>query len=204
LKKNLNHEIDMRYSPEQKQATREKILEAAGSGFRRQGFSGLGVDGLAKEAGVTSGAFYKHFKSKEDAFKASVERGVGEFQAAVEMFQEKHGDTWLDKFARFYLGEKRCTELGDSCALQSLTPEVTRSSAAIRSAFQAVLLKAVGAFADGLSDSTRMKRSDQAWADIALLIGGVTLARAVQDPKLADEIADAVVNGIVKQHEAPD
>lgn len=198
------HEIGMRYSPEQKQTTRKKILEAAHSGFRRQGFSGLGIDGLAKDAGVTSGAFYKHFQSKEEAFKASVERGVGEFQAAVEMFQEKDGDAWLDKFAQFYLGEKRCAELGDSCALQSLTPEVTRSSTAVRSAFQGVLLKAAEAFAAGLPESAGENRSAQAWADIALLIGGATLARAVQDPQLADEIADAVASAIAKKHKATD
>ncbi len=184
--------MQVRYDPDQKQATRQKILKAAHRGFRRQGFDGAGVDGLAKEAGVTSGAFYKHFSSKSDAFRESVALGVGEFQAAVEMFQKVHGDAWLEAFARFYLGEKRCTELGDSCALQSLTPEVTRSDAPTRSAFQAALLKAVGVFAAGLPTSTEDGQSDRAWVNIALLIGGVTLARAVQDPALADEIANAI------------
>ncbi|MES9851737.1 MAG: TetR/AcrR family transcriptional regulator [Candidatus Thiodiazotropha sp. L084R] len=188
----------MRYSQEQKQVTREKILEAAHRGFRRQGFSGLGVDGLAKDAGVTSGAFYKHFKSKDDAFQESVARGVGEFQSAVEMFQEKYGESWLDEFARFYLGEKRCAKLGDSCGLQSLTPEVTRSGEKIRSTYQTALLKAAESFTNGPLDSTHDRVPPTVWADIALLIGGVTLARAVQDPALADEIADAVHNAILR------
>lgn len=188
----------MRYSPEQKQATRARILEAAHRGFRRLGFSGLGVDGLTKDAGVTSGAFYKHFKSKDEAFQESVKRGVGEFQAAVDMFQEKHGDAWLDKFARFYLGEKRCAELSDSCALQSLTPEVTRANEATRLEFEAALLKAAETFTAGLPDSKDNEIAASAWADIALLVGGVTLARAVKDPDLADHIADAVRSAISK------
>lgn len=53
------------------------------------------------------------------------------------------------------------------------------------------------------SQVTSEKTSTQAWADIALLIGGVTLARAVQAPELADEIAKAVVNAVVQLHEAP-
>lgn len=187
----------MRYSPEQKRESRRKILEAAHRGFRRQGYSGLGVDGLAKEAGVTSGAFYKHFTSKDDAFRESVELGVGEFQSAVQLFQERHGEGWLDEFARFYLGEKRCAELGDSCALQSLTSEVTRSGETTRSAFQNALLKAARTFAAGLPDAKDRRITSLTWADIALLIGGVTLARAVKDRALADEIADAVRHAIV-------
>ncbi|MBV2091032.1 MAG: TetR/AcrR family transcriptional regulator [Candidatus Thiodiazotropha sp. (ex Ctena orbiculata)] len=186
----------MRYNPEQKLATKNKMLKAAHSGFRRQGYEGAGVDGLAKEAGVTSGAFYKHFGSKAVAFRESVQLGVGEFQAAVEMYQKEFGDSWLKEFAAFYLGEKRCSELGNSCALQSLTPEVTRSDADTRLAFQSALLKAVQAFASGLPADRGRSQTNEAWSNIALLIGGVTLARAVQESGLADEIAEAVLGAI--------
>ncbi|MBW9256152.1 MAG: TetR/AcrR family transcriptional regulator [Candidatus Thiodiazotropha sp. (ex. Lucinisca nassula)] len=186
----------MRYNPEQKLATKNKMLKAAHRGFRRQGYDGAGVDGLAKEAGVTSGAFYKHFGSKAVAFRESVQLGVSEFQAAVEMYQKEYGDSWLEEFAAFYLGEKRCSELGNSCALQSLTPEVIRSDADTRLAFQSALLKAVQAFAGGLPTDRGRSRTDQAWSNIALLIGGVTLARAVRESGLADEIAEAVLGAI--------
>ncbi|MCG7984640.1 hypothetical protein A3194_12810 [Candidatus Thiodiazotropha endoloripes] len=192
----------MRYDPDQKEATRRRILEAAHKGFRRQGFDGAGVDGLAGDAGVTSGAFYKHFGSKAEAFRQSVALSVGEFQAAVELFQKEHGDAWLDAFAKFYLGEKRCAELGDSCGLQSLTPEVARSDDSTRSIFQVELTKAAKAFANGLPTQDHGKDSDRAWADIALLIGGVILARAVKNPTLADEIAEAVRSAIVPLDES--
>ncbi|MCB1877081.1 MAG: TetR/AcrR family transcriptional regulator [Chromatiales bacterium] len=184
----------MRYDPAQKEATRKRMLEAAHRLFRRQGFAGAGVDGLASEAGVTSGAFYKHFGSKAEAFRTSVEIGVGEFRAAVEQFQEQYGGAWLAQFASFYLGEKRCAELGESCALQSLSTEVARADTATREAFQRELLKAHKAFVEGLEGKENHVAAQQAWRDIALLIGGVTLARAVQDPELADEIAAAVGN----------
>lgn len=175
---------------DQKKATRKRILEAAHTGFRRRGFDGAGVDGLASDAGVTSGAFYKHFGSKAEAFRESVALGVGQFRAAVEQFQEQYGDAWLAEFAQFYLGEKRCAELGESCGLQSLTPEVARSNTATRSTFQSELVKAARAFDDS--------NPEQAWPIIALLIGGVTLARAVEDPALADEIAKAVYTAATK------
>lgn len=186
----------MKYDPAHKLATHIKILESIHRGFRRQGFEGAGIDGLAKDAGVTSGAFYKHFNSKADAFRESVSLGVVEFRAAVEHFQKEHGDAWLDEFAKFYLGEKRCSELGDSCGLQSLTPEVARSDLTTRSFFQSELLKAAKSFSAGLPLIAEQQGTNRAWATIALLVGGVTLARAVEDPLLADEIADAVHNAV--------
>src|SRR3954447_11354484 len=117
----------MRYGPEHKEAARTKILNAVGRGFRRHGYHGIGVDGLAKEAGVTSGAFYGHFASKGDAFEAAALAGMVELRQAVERFQVEADAAWLGRFVDFYLSTKRSCELGESCALQSLTPEVARA-----------------------------------------------------------------------------
>ena len=182
----------MKYETDKKEATRQRILEAAHRGFRRRGYAGAGVDGLAQDASVTSGAFYKHFDSKGTAFRESVALGIREFQAAVELYIKEYGDLWLDEFTNFYLGEKRNCELGDSCGLQSLTPEVARSNDSTRTVFQSELQNAAKSFAAGLPLLKGKPDSDRAWASIALLIGGVTLARAVKDQELADEIVDAV------------
>jgi AcrR family transcriptional regulator len=120
----------MRYGPDHKGEARTKILNAAGRGFRRLGFGGIGVDGLAKEAGVTSGAFYGHFPSKAEAFKAAAVAGLVQLRDGVESLQASEGSAWLEKFVDFYLSVRRTCDLGESCALQSLTPEVTRADRA--------------------------------------------------------------------------
>jgi AcrR family transcriptional regulator len=57
----------MRYSTDHKQATRHRILEAAGRRFKKQdGIDGTGVAAVMSDAGLTNGAFYAHFMSKED------------------------------------------------------------------------------------------------------------------------------------------
>jgi AcrR family transcriptional regulator len=66
----------VRYKTGHKEEARARMVAAAGRGFRRQGFGGIGVDGLAKEAEVTSGAFYGHFSSKGEAFKAALVAGL--------------------------------------------------------------------------------------------------------------------------------
>lgn len=181
-----------------RETTHQRILEAAHSGFRKHGYDGAGVDGLAKEAEVTSGAFYSHFGSKAGAFREAIHEGLGQVKEAIESLQEEHGDNWLDEFSEFYLGEKRCTDLSDSCAMQSLTPEVTRSDNETRSVFQSDMLEVVETFSKGLSEKDDKENSEKAWATISMLIGGVTLARAVKDPKLANTIANSVQNALKK------
>ena len=61
-----------------KEETRKRILDAASRSFRTYGYTGVGVDGLAKEAAVTSGAFYSHFGSKSAGFDLALEAGLDE------------------------------------------------------------------------------------------------------------------------------
>jgi TetR/AcrR family transcriptional regulator, transcriptional repressor for nem operon len=176
---------------EQKLQTRQRILEAAGRGFRKGGFGGIGVDGLAKEAGVTSGAFYVHFDSKAAAFRESVVKGMSELKDGVRHFQTTHGKAWWSEFVRFYLGTKRTCELAESCALQSLPPEVARSDASARGAFEAELLEVAAIVAAGPKSVDAPETVAEAFTALATLVGTVTLARAVEDNAVSERIATA-------------
>ena len=176
---------------EQKLQTYRRILDAAGRGFRKGGFGGIGVDGLAKEAGVTSGAFYAHFNSKASAFRESVAQGMSDLKEGVLHFQTTYGANWWTEFVRFYLGTKRKCELSESCALQSLASEVARSDAASRAAFEAELLDVATVIASGPAAANAPSDVEAAIAALATLAGTVTLARAVDDPSMADRFAAA-------------
>jgi AcrR family transcriptional regulator len=169
-----------------REESREKILASAGRGFRSQGYHGLGVDGLAKAAGLTSGAFYAHFKSKAEAFHAAVACGLAELTAGVQALRAG-GAGWRRRFVDFYLGDRRTVALAESCALQSLTGDVARADDKARETFEAGLQEVVEAMAPGLEGGR-----EEALALLALLVGGVSLARAVQDPGFSAEIAEAV------------
>ncbi|MBK3662132.1 TetR/AcrR family transcriptional regulator [Bradyrhizobium diazoefficiens] len=181
----------MRYKSGHKEEARARMVAAAGRGFRRQGFGGIGVDGLAKEAEVTSGAFYGHFSSKGEAFEAALVTGLEELRQGVEGLRAEHGVKWAVAFVDFYLGQKRVCELGSSCALQSLTSEVQRADVGIRTVFEAKIEGVVNAVADGLPGRIAKERRARAWALLSILSGGVTMARAVADKDVSAAIASA-------------
>lgn len=181
----------MRYKSGHKEEARARMVAAAGRGFRRQGFGGIGVDGLAKEAEVTSGAFYGHFSSKGEAFEAALVEGLEELRQGVEGLRAEHGVKWAVAFVDFYLGQKRVCELGSSCALQSLTSEVQRADVGIRTVFEAKIEGVVNAVADGLPGRIAKERRARAWALLSILSGGVTMARAVADKDVSAAIASA-------------
>jgi len=181
----------MRYKPEQKQDSRDRVLAAAGRGFRRHGYAGIGVDGLAKEAGVTSGAFYGHFRSKESAFEAALSEGLEGLRAGIERRRGEDGEGWVERYIDVYLDERRTCELGDGCVLQTLTPEVGRGAPQARIAFEAGLQSVVEEVALGLVRVPEGERKARAWALLSLLSGAVTVARAMADPIAGRQVADA-------------
>lgn len=193
----------MRYGPDHKGAARTRILDAAGRGFRRLGFGGIGVDGLAKEAGVTSGAFYGHFPSKAEAFKAAAVAGLVQLREAIEALQASEGEAWLEKFVDFYLSVRRTCDLGESCALQSLTPEVARADRQTKAAYESELVRVVEAVAGGLPNATLAARRKAAWAILSILSGGVSIARSAADPKIGAQIAAGVKNAVLTLTDNP-
>jgi AcrR family transcriptional regulator len=181
----------MRYSVEHKQETRARVVSAAGQVFRREGFGGAGIDALTKAAGVTNGAFYGHFKSKSEAFRTVVLEGLQELRDGIAGLKANWPKDWLRAFAAYYLGFKRTCDLGESCALPSLSPDVIRADLETRGAYTDMLKTIIDDVAAGLPMGDDA-RQDRAIALLALLSGGVTLARAVSDPALSDRIARVI------------
>jgi len=188
---------------EQKELTRNRIVAAAARGFRRNGFGGMGVDGLAKEAGVTSGAFYVHFDSKSAAFRAAVSQGMRELKEGVLHFQTTHAKAWWPEFIRFYLGFKRTCDLSDGCTLQSLSPEVARSDEASRLAFEAGFKEVVEAILAGPRSPAVPRDFDEACAALSALIGAVTLGRAVHSSAVSSRIAESTGQELLGSHWVP-
>lgn len=182
----------MRYGPGHKAQARARIVEASGKAFRRHGYGGVGIDGLAKEAGVTSGAFYGHFKSKDLAFREIALQGLVELRDAITALQDTHGANWIAAFVDLYLGERRTCELGESCALQSLTPDVMRADAETRAAYEDAFGELVEQVIKGLAPLPRDMAHQRAVALLSILSGGVTIARGMASAEQSAAIGAAL------------
>jgi TetR/AcrR family transcriptional repressor of nem operon len=123
--------------------------------------------------------------------------GLVELREGVAHLRAEEGNAWLEKFADFYMSVRRTCDLGESCALQSMTPEVARADHDTKAAYEAEMLKVVEAVAEGLEHGTLPARRKTAWAILSILSGGVTLARSAVDAKVGTQIASAVKSAVL-------
>lgn len=191
-----------------KQQTHKRMLDAASQGFRSNGYDGIGVDGIAKAANVTSGAFYAHFGSKDKAFSAALDAGLDEVIDRLPIIQNDSGKEWIKDFVDYYMGRSHRKDLACGCAMTTLSPEVVRAGSTLHATYEAKMKKIAGIIASGLDGSSLEDRLTRAWAMLGILIGGLTMARAVKTSKAADEIAasirTAAMNVAGKARVAPD
>jgi len=180
-----------------KQLTHQRILAAASENFRSHGYAGIGVDGIAKTADVTSGAFYSHFGSKQKAFLSAIEAGLNEVIDGVSAFQQNHNEKWVEAFAEYYLGQKHRDDLACGCAMTSLSPEVVRSDSKIKLVYETKMEKIIEIMANGLTGDSEEERQNKSWTILGLLIGGLTITRAVDNQNKANAIADSVKAAVI-------
>lgn len=167
---------------------REKLIEGMGRGFRIGGFGGIGVDALAKEAGLTSGAFYAQFGSKAEAFTVAVTDGLAFLRRAIEATQNEHGPNWLPAFVDLYLGPRMEVPLCEACALPTFSSDVARSTPETRAAYTRELAGISALIAGKLGGNDANAR---AWRLLAILSGAAGMARAVDDEVMRAAILEA-------------
>jgi TetR/AcrR family transcriptional regulator, transcriptional repressor for nem operon len=170
----------MRYPAEQTAAKHERIVKEASRLFRERGFENVSVGEVMKAAGLTHGAFYAHFDSKEKLEAAAVAYGQ---EVSLERMQRSNGRKSEGSYADRYLSRRHRDNPGDGCTMAALAQEVARSTPELKAAF-----------GQGLESILSAEGGDRKEAifQAAAMIGGVVLARAVQDPRLSDEILSSV------------
>lgn len=175
-----------------REQTKLRMLDAASRSFRSHGFAGIGVDGIAKAAGVTSGAFYAHLGSKNKAFEAILITGLDEVIEGVPKFQQDFKTEWVQAFADYYLGPPHIGDLEGGCAMASLTSEVVKSDAILQSIYEQKMSKIADLMAVGLADGEDADKKARAWTLLSTLIGGLNIVRAIGDDTVAQNVATSI------------
>ncbi|MEM1180418.1 MAG: TetR/AcrR family transcriptional regulator [Acidobacteriota bacterium] len=183
----------MRYSAEHKEETRRRIVDAAARAFRASGFENVSVADVMKDAGLTVGGFYRHFRSKGELFDAAVVEAMAE---TLRMMQrrgtsEVRGEAWMARAAAYYLNLPHRNAADRGCPLPSLSGEIGRSSPEIRQRFEGTLDDIADAVAERIDPDRPEVARARAWAFLSTLVGSLLLARGVEDDELASEILEA-------------
>ena len=182
----------MPHSPKHKQETRERIVNSARRLFNRKGFNEVTIDEIMKHAGLTRGGFYKHFNTKEQLYALAIRQFL--CLEVPEGWQSKHVDLCADgqALARMivnaYLSREHFEDREGSCPMVALPSDVARSGKAVKAAFRQVLDRVIDVFAANLTEPEARQRS---LALVAMCVGAMVVARAVDDPKLGDGFRDA-------------
>jgi TetR/AcrR family transcriptional repressor of nem operon len=171
----------MRYPAEETAAKHERIVKEASRLFRERGFENVSVGEVMRAAGLTHGAFYAHFGSKQELEEAAVAYG----QALSAGRVRSRGATKKGRqvYAERYLSAKHRDHPGEGCTMATLGQEIAQSAPEVKAAFERGLeeiLSAGGA------------ERKEAIFQTAALLGGVVLARAVKSERFSDEILRAV------------
>ena len=170
----------MRYPAEETAAKHERIVKEASRLFRERGFENVSVGEVMKAAGLTHGAFYAHFASKGELQAAAVAYGQ---KVSLERVQRNKTKKNKGSYADRYLSPLHRDNPSDGCTMAALGQEVARSTPELKAAFEQGLEKILSA-----EGGDRKEAIFQA----AAMLGGIVLARAVQDPRLSNEILKSV------------
>lgn len=194
----------MRVSKEKAEENRNALLCAASRLFRKRGIDGVGVADIAKEAGLTHGGLYAHFKSKDEL---AAEAFSYAFEGNMAWTHEWAGDR-KPQFEE-YLGELLSTQMRDNvemgCPMTASASEIGRQECAVSVSFtdaferQSALLEASLELSIPASERRRL-----ALAAVAAEIGAIAVSRAITktDATLADEVLQAVRETLERAHKA--
>jgi len=189
-----------RYGKDHKQATRRRIIETAGRRFKSDGVDGSGIATLMADAGLTNGAFYAHFDSKEDLLASTV---AAQLQAQREQFGEQAAHGGVEQFVRSYLSPQHRDDYEDGCPSAALLEEIGRCSAQTRQAYTEGLLAVIEAIAQPSATGDPQAARVRSLTRFAMMVGTLQLSRALADPELSDAVLEQGVRNILTLLAAP-
>lgn len=183
----------MRFTKGHKEQTRQTIIAAAARKFRKEGVAATGIAGLMADAGLTHGGFYAHFASKEELVRAALETALDQTMVRRQKILDSAapGINSLEAWIRSYLRPSHRDTPEQGCVAASLAAEIARHEPQTRATFTARLrrlLAQVGAHLPAEMDEAAKERLTIGL--FGLLLGCLQMARAVNDPVLADQILE--------------
>jgi TetR/AcrR family transcriptional repressor of nem operon len=186
----------VRVSKQAAAENRQRILTAAARLFREHGIGGAGVDAITEAAGLTHGAFYSQFASKEAVVVEALRLVLDESNALwARGASGADRDRALERIIDGYLSPRHRNALGEGCAVAALGSELPRQSTKARQVFTKRLEEGLEVLAGLVPAKAASRRSDLAIQLFSAMVGALILARAVGEESLSRRILRTVAKG---------
>lgn len=177
-----------------KQASHERIVAAAARAIRRSGYAGTGVADVMKQAGLTHGAFYAHFESREGMLAEAASRACAESAAvAAEVVANAPPGQALAAMLSAYLSPEHLAHIEGGCPLAALGSETARQTPEVRAVTTRHIKAMVDLVARQSPDWGQSSAHQRALVTVSAMVGALMLARAVDDPALANSLCQATL-----------
>src|ERR1700741_5121410 len=185
----------MRHSKAEKAKTHKRIVAIASKRFRENGLTGIGIAELMKEAGLTVGGFYKHFKSRDALVAEAVGSALGTWKGQLEAAASGGPSITYESLVDDYLSEEHRNHPGTGCPVSALAPDIARSDKQTRAVVTQKIqdnIEIVATLLRGANHRAKASTRSHAILTYCALVGAIGVARAISDEQLSREILKTV------------
>ena len=182
----------MSWPKEHKQATRQRIVEAAAAAFRERGVADVGVAEIMRRAGLTHGGFYAHFDSKDDLLAAALDHAATQVTSMLETaVKNRPGPDQLLNVTLTYLSPPHLIHPESGCPVAALGPELARSSKKVKQTLAVAIRTRLKNLSDLISSSVPPEKRKRLTAGaVACMVGGLVLARGLKEAEALEFLKD--------------
>ncbi len=180
-----------------KDASHERIVSSAARAIRRSGYAGTGVADIMNEAGLTHGAFYAHFASRDAMLAEAADRaGAEAFARANEVISAAPAKGSLEFLIHSYLSQEHLKDIECGCPMAALGSEMPRQSPEVRRVATRRIKEMIDLVAHEAQTAEPAEAREQSLVTVATMVGTLILARAVDDPGLSEELCAATLGAL--------
>jgi TetR/AcrR family transcriptional repressor of nem operon len=172
----------MRYEPEHKTQTRDRIVRNAARKLRAEGLSGAGVASVMKASGLTVGGFYKHFRSKDELLADAIAQAFSDSEKVYASLQNiPREDRWKE-MVRLYLSLEHCDHPGTGCPVAALAPEIARAKFSVRRRIAGLMKERTTRWVEFMPGRTATDRERNFFVIFGAMTGALSIARLLTEP----------------------
>lgn len=179
----------MRYPPEHKAETHQKIVKDAARRVRAEGLTGAAVAAVMRDASLTHGGFYKHFRSKDELLMESLREAFRDIEDILTRAaaHAKPGSGWK-AIVKTYLSPEYCENPDRGCPLTALAPEMSRADKCMQGPILAELVQYKTKMLPHMPGRRTADKERAFFLIFSTMVGTVEIARLLPKPEMRDKV----------------